>query len=130
MQPVRIKLYGLFPVTRRRYLMQQAFALICGLLLLLVWFFTKQFVALQPTQNPYYNNPGTQARPPAPETTPLPNLPGSEEPRDEKLETVLRLMNLIPWIVIPLLGAVGIETIIVLVIFARKNAPGSPNQEA
>ena len=37
MEPVRVKVYGLVPLTRRRYLIQAAFGLVCLAGLLVLW---------------------------------------------------------------------------------------------
>lgn len=38
MTPVRVKLYGLIPITRKRYLIQVGFALFLAAVLLVAWF--------------------------------------------------------------------------------------------
>jgi hypothetical protein len=96
MPPIRVKLYGLFALTKRRYLYQQAVAVGLTLVLLFVW----------------YRMPGREAFAPA---------PGQESPRvPADLEWLFWLTDKIPWIVGVLLTAIAAETYVVLRIFARK----------
>jgi hypothetical protein len=111
MQPVRVKLYGLFPLTRKRYLIQQVIAVLLALSLLVIWYYL----------------PWPGAGPPGPGPGRSPAAVGNQVsgPEPDFPEYVLQLrwlMDQIPWVVVVLLTAITAETIIVLHRFGRKSA--------
>lgn len=92
MDPVPIKLYGLFRRTRQQYLRQQLLAVVLALSLLVVWASLPQ-LEMDPEQGIAYS---------------------------PELVQVMGIMERIPWIVALLLALIAAETVIVLRLFARK----------
>jgi hypothetical protein len=105
MEPVRVKLYGLFSVTKARYLTQQAFAVAVTLLMLVAW------VAIPRLPPATLRDPSVDiARDPA------------IQEQFRQIEKIHRVVESIPLIVAALLGAIVLESAIVLRLFARKEA--------
>ena len=93
MTPVRVKLYGLIPITRRRYVMQFAIALVLSSALLLGWWL-------------YW-----------------PNVRGSlEASRSDVLDGVVRFWNVAPYLILGIVALQLIEAWVVLRRFRRKEA--------
>jgi len=101
-QPVRIKLYGLFSVTRRGYLLQLATAGLCLLALLLLRVFLP----------------------------PLPNLTGAAHERPWNVAFFLWFLQNLHWVVLVLALLFALEAFIVLRKFARAEASQRPNPPA
>jgi hypothetical protein len=98
-EPVRIKLYGLFSMTRRRYIAQ---LIVFGLLLVVVvsaWFI--RWLAIRESIQ-HLNNPS--------------------------LDWVVTLLDLTPWIVLVVAVLQVIEAWFVLRAFARKQAAQPPSK--
>jgi hypothetical protein len=93
-QPTRVKLYGLFPVTRRRYLIQAAAVVVLAAVLLAAW-----LVAWYPTSQ----KPEMQRPPP-------------------QLALTVGFLNSLPWVLLALTAAQAVEAVVVLRAFARKDA--------
>lgn len=100
--PVRIKLYGLFPTTKRRYLVQVVAAGLMICFLLLAWGLYRREVRDR--------------------------LAGIDAPL---LGLAVRVWDLVPWIVLGVLALQVIEAFFAFRAFARLSAPArpSPNQE-
>ena len=99
MEPVRVKLYGLFSLTRRRYLMQLVVGGVLMAVLLGLWLF--HWLRLR-----------EQVR-------------GLDLP---SLDWVITLLDLTPWLVLIIALLQSIEAYVVLRAFARKQAASSPSQ--
>ena len=96
MEPVRVRVYGLLSLTKRRYLMQAALGVVAAVLLLAAWYFAWPPLALRLKR---------------------PELPPSE------FRTVLvAVMDNVPWIVLAALAYKAAEVWVVLRLFARKEA--------
>ena len=96
MTPVRVKLYGLIPITRRRYLTQFVVALVLSAALLLAWWL-------------YW-----------------PTVRGSlEASRSDVLDGVVRFWNLAPYFILGIVVLQLIEAWVVLRRFRRKEAEQS-----
>lgn len=93
MTPVRVKLYGLVPMTRRRYLAQLVVALVLAGVLLLGWwlYWPRVRAKLMPADSPM-------------------------------LERLVVFWNVAPAVVLSILVLQGIEAWFVLRLFARKEA--------
>ena len=102
MAPVRIRLYGLFPRTKRQYVVQQVFAVVLMIPLLAIWFYWHTQVEL--------------------------DLAGKPLPR--YLANLVWIFDLIPWAVAILLTAVALETVVVLKTFDRKEAAQQASEAA
>jgi positive regulator of sigma E activity len=98
-EPVRVKVYGLFPTTRRRYVVQLVVAAVLVVVLLVVW--TVHRVNLRP------------------EAVGVPS-PG--------LARILFMLDLLPWLALGLGVLQGIEAYFVLRAFARKQAEQTQTQ--
>ena len=93
MTPVRVKLYGLIPITRRRYLTQLVVALVLSSALLLAWWL-------------YW-----------------PTVRGSlEASRSDVLDGVVRFWNVAPYLILGIVALQLIEAWVVLRRFRRKEA--------
>ena len=93
MTPVRVKLYGMIPITRRRYVKQLVVALVLSSALLLAWWL-------------YW-----------------PNVRGSlEASRSDVLDGVVRFWNVAPYLILGMVVLQGIEAWVVLRRFRRKEA--------
>jgi len=101
MEPVQIKLYGLFSRTRQRYLSQQLVSVVLALSLLLMWLCLPSIASHEEQPGPDGFTPGGLSA---------------------EAYMVYRVMSQLPWIVGVLLTAVAVETAIVLWLFARKEA--------
>ena len=103
MTPIRVKLYGLIPITRRRYLTQFVIALVLSAMLLVAWWL-------------YW-----------------PTVRGSlEAPRSEALDGVVRFWNVAPYLIVGIVVLQLIEAWVVLRRFRRKEAElrsGLPTEE-
>jgi hypothetical protein len=96
MDPVRVKLYGLFPVTKRRYVAQVVVAGVLVAILLSVWIFYRV------------------------------NLRGQLGAIDSPLlGLVVGFFDLIPWIVAGFVVLQTLEAWLVLRAFARKQPPAA-----
>ena len=95
MAPTRVRVYGLFPRTKRQYVAQQVFAFLLMIPLVVIWGFWVHW--------------NTQITPEA-RAKALPVY----------LHGLLWILDQIPWAVGILLTALVVETIVVLKIFARK----------
>ena len=94
MEPVRVKVYGLFSLTRRRYLIQAIAGVATAMVVLIAWYF---------------------AWPPMHERLTRPELPPSA------FRTFLvAVLNNVPWILMAALAYKMAEVYFVLRIFARK----------
>ena len=99
MTPVRVKLYGLIPITRRRYVAQFVFALVLSATLLLAWWLF------------------------------WPRVRGSlEASRSEVMDGVIRFWNVAPYFILGIVVLQLIEAWIVLRRFRRKQAEGTPKE--
>ncbi len=98
MEPVRVKLYGLFSMTRRRYLAQLVLSGLLIVALLVVWLV-------------HWTSTRQQAH-----ALDLPSL-----------RRVVLLLDLLPWIALGLCVLQAIEAVIVLRAFARKQAQQPPS---
>ena len=99
MTPVRVKLYGLIPITRRRYLTQFVVALVLSAALLLAWWL-------------YW-----------------PAVRGSlEASRSDVLDGVVRFWNVAPYFILGIVALQLIEAWVVLGRFRRKESerPAEP----
>jgi hypothetical protein len=94
MAPVRVRLYGMFSRTKRQYVSQQIVAALMLILLAGVWIYWRTQI--------------------------VPDLAGRNLPRH--IAVLLSAFDAIPWLVVPLAVAVGLETLLVMRIFARKEA--------
>jgi cyanate permease len=92
-EPVRIKLYGLFPHTRQRYVVQLVIAFALMTILLVGWWL------LRPSFHEH-----TQGH----------SYPG--------IERLKAFFNAIPWIVLVIAGLQSLEAFIVLRLFRRMEA--------
>jgi hypothetical protein len=92
-QPVRIKVYGLVPMTRRRYLTQLAVAVVLALVLLGLWWFLW---------------PGRRAQ-----------LLSNPSPARQRVGAAV---DAVPWVILAVAGAQAVEAWFVLRRFARKEA--------
>jgi hypothetical protein len=90
--PVRIRLYGMFTVTRRGYLMQTTVSLVLLGVLLVLWL----------------------RRPPLPPMAPKEMTPG--------LAWLVWLLNALPWLVLVMTALLVLEAVWVLRRFAREEA--------
>src|SRR6516225_11717802 len=105
MAPVRVRVYGLFPRTKRQYVAQQVFAVLLMIPLVVIWGFWV-----------HWNKQITpEARAKA-----LPVY----------LHGLLWILDQIPWAAGVLLTALVVETIVVLKIFARKEAAQQGSEAA
>ena len=96
MAPVRVKLYGLFSMTKRRYLFQAVFSVVGAVLVLVGWCFAW---------------PGLRPR------LMRPDLPPSA------IRTlIVAVMDAVPWILLAALAYQAAEIYLVLRVFARKQA--------
>ena len=103
MEPVRVRVYGLFPLTKRRYLGQAVAGVVATLLVFVGWWF---------------------AWPPMRDRLTRPGLPPSAI-RD----VIVAVMNNVPWILLAVLVYKGIEVFFVLRAFARKEpSAGEPGR--
>src|SRR5437868_6366072 len=100
MEPVRIKLYGLMPVTKRGYLIQLTLAACLLVGLLLVW----TYLPARPAEQK-----------------------GTLPPRSAWIWAVL---DKLPWLVAGIAALYGIEAVIVLRRFALKEAAQRAGQSA
>jgi hypothetical protein len=96
-EPVRVKLYGLLPMTKRRYLSQAVIAAVGAVVVLVGW---------------YVAWPGLRVR-----------LTRPELPPSEVRTTIVAVMDCVPWIVLTGLAYQAAEAAVVLRLFARKEAP-------
>ena len=94
MDPVRVRLYGMFSRTKRQYVSQQIVAVLMLIPLAGIWIYWRLQIA--------------------------PELAGRTFPRH--IAMMLSLFDMIPWLVVPLALAIGLETFLVMRIFARKEA--------
>jgi hypothetical protein len=87
-------LYGLFPVTRRRYLFQAAAVVVLAAILMATW-----LVVWYPnSQRPELQHPPPQ------------------------LALAVGFLNSLPWVLMALAAAQAVEAVVVLRLFARKEA--------
>ena len=93
MTPVRVKLYCLIPITRRRYLIQLVVALVLSAALLIAWWL-------------YW--PGVRA--------------SLESSRSDVLDRVVSFWNVAPWVIAGIVVVQLIEAWVVLRRFRRKVA--------
>jgi hypothetical protein len=98
-QPVRVRIYGLFTFTRTGYLRE---AVVEGLLVVVVvvvwilgWPESRKMLILQ-------------------------------EPKPEATNNLITLMDAVPWILIVAVLAKGVEIVVVLRAFARKASQAAP----
>src|SRR5208283_3964505 len=111
-EPIRIKLYWIFTVTRPGYLMQQFISVLCLLTVLGIWY--------------------TMPRLPGADSSPVPRGTGGGHHAGEGSRSppglppeIVRLfwaMNQIPKVALVLLLLVLVESVFVLRMFARKEA--------
>ena len=113
MEPARIKLYGLFSLTKRRYVAQQACAVLLVLILFVVWYFARPIL-----DKPVARHGHVELMDPS-----VADRPVGQYPELVLLATVL---NAVPLIAGALLLAVVVESVIVLRLFARKDATKQP----
>jgi hypothetical protein len=97
-EPVRVKVYGLFALTRRRYLFQAASGGVCIVALLLAW---------------YFGWPALKER--------LERLPAPPV-----LSVMIQVLEWAPWILIATAVYKFLEIAVVLRCFARKAAAAAP----
>jgi hypothetical protein len=117
MEPVQIKLYGLFRHTRKSYLKQQALSALLALSLLPVWL-------LAPRLDTLGRQAGTATNRHA-DFLPKYEIEAARSPTGGLSPEVVRLiglLNLIPWVVLGLLAAIAVETAVVWRLFANKEA--------
>jgi len=117
MEPVQIKLYGLFKHTRKSYLKQQAICVLLALSLLPVWLLAPRLDALG-----YKGGAATNRHA---DFLPKYEIEAERSPTAGLSSEVVRLiglLNLIPWIVLGLLAAIAVETCVVWRLFANKEA--------
>ena len=103
MEPVRVKMYGLFALTKRRYLSQAVTGVVAAVAILVGWYFAW---------------PSMQQR------LMRPDLPPSAF-RD----WIVAILGNVPWIVLAALLYKAMEVCIVLGIFARKQAQQDPSRK-
>jgi hypothetical protein len=116
-EPVRIKLYGLVPMTRKRYLCQQAVAVGLTFVLLFVWYWMPSPDAFLPP-------------PPGPSKGMGPRLAEPVEELPPGLARFFWIIERLPWLVGLLWILIAVETAIVLRMFARKEAEQTAGQAA
>jgi hypothetical protein len=93
-EPIRVKLYGLFSMTKSRYIFQAAASAVGAVLVLVGWYFAW---------------PGLRPR------LTRPDLPASE------IRTlIVAVMDAVPWILLAALAYQAAEVYVVLRAFARK----------
>lgn len=97
MEPVRIKLYGLFSLTRRRYVVQFVVALLLAGLLLAGWWWVGRGVSEQ-----------------------------FQLGKDPALDRFILFWRFLPFAVLGLMGLQMIEACVVLRLFRRKEAAQRP----
>jgi len=97
-EPVRVKVYGLFSLTRRRYLAQAAAGAVCAFLMLAAW---------------WLGWPWLRAR-----LAPLPVTP--------TVRLILAVLERAPWLLLAALLCKGAEMVIVLRRFSRKEKVRQP----
>jgi hypothetical protein len=98
MEPVRVKMYGLFSLTKRRYLTQAVVGVVVVVLALVGWWFASPFIR------------GPLARP---------DLPPSVA---ATAVTYVAVWDSVPWILLAALAFKAVEVAVVLRIFGRKEA--------
>ncbi len=107
MEPVRIKLYGLFWMTKRRYLFQAVFGAALAVLLLVGWYLTW----------PGPHGLGVRLK------QPPPGVPESAL----RTVVVVLIADRVPWILLAALAYQAAEVYLVLRLFARRAAaPPAP----
>jgi hypothetical protein len=127
-EPVRIKLYGLVPMTRKRYLCQQAVAVGLTFVLLYVWYLMPGPDAFRPPPPALGKGDGIKG-PIAPEPPEeLPPALVSFYRIVERFPWLVALFERLPWLVALLWLLIAIETAIVLRMFARKEAEQTAGQ--
>ena len=97
-EPVRVKVYGLFPLTRRRYLSQAFFGIVALVTMLVGWFLS------------------------------WPRLRGhlSQATLPPAMRVTVAVLDQVPWILLATAALKGLETFVVLRCFARKEAAARP----
>jgi hypothetical protein len=101
-EPVRVKVYGLYPLTKRRYLTQAVAGVVMAVLILVGWWF---------------------GWPPLRDRLMQRELPAA-------MTAVVAVLNNVPWILLAALVFKAIEVFFVLRAFARKEtALTSPQRE-
>ena len=104
MEPVRVKLYGLFWMTKRRYVFQAAVAAVGAVLVLAGWYFA------------WPGPQGLHAR-----------LTEPKLPPSAFRTLIVAVMDNVPWILLAALAYQAAEAYLVLRAFARKAArPPTP----
>jgi hypothetical protein len=98
-EPVRVKLYGLLWMTKRRYVAQAVIAAVGAVAVLVGWYFAW---------------PGLRER-----------LTRPELPPSAVRTTIVAVMDCVPWIVLAGLAYQAAEAAVVLRLFARKEAPAA-----
>ncbi|MBL8797481.1 MAG: hypothetical protein JNM56_26510 [Planctomycetia bacterium] len=127
MEPVQLKLYGLFKHTKASYLKQQLVSVLLALSLLPVWLLAPSFERLGHTGSATKNRFGDLVPPHEVEVQRSPT--GGLSP---EVVRMIGLIHRIPWIVAALLLAIAVETGVVLWLFAKKAAaqPATVQPEA
>ncbi len=99
MDPVRVRVYGLFPLTKRRYLIQAVSGVVASGIFLAAWWFAAPIVR---------------------EHLSTPNMP---PPVAATAAWYSAVLEWIPWVVLAALVYKGIEVFFVLRAFARDTSP-------
>jgi hypothetical protein len=99
-EPVRIKMYGLFSLTKQRYLSQAIAGVLGAVVILVGWYFIW---------------------PPMRDRLARPDLPPSSF-----REMIVAILGNVPWILLAALAYKAMEVYIVLRIFGRKEANAVP----
>ena len=97
MEPVRVKVYGLFSLTKRRYLAQAVAGVIFAVLILVGWWF-----GWPPLRD---------------------RLMGAQAPASAVRDFLVAVLNNLPWILLAVLVYKAIEVFFVLRAFARHTSP-------
>ena len=109
MEPVRVKLYGLFRMTKRRYVFQAVLGVALAVILLIGWYVTW----------PGPHGLGARLK------QPPPGVPVSPQ-----LAVLIAIMDNLPWIVLAALAYQAAEAYLVLGLFARKETGQKPGASA
>ena len=104
MEPVRVKVYGLFSLTKRRYVSQAVAGVVGAVVVFVGWFF---------------------AWPPMRDRLTRPDLPPSSF-----REMIVAILSNVPWILLAALVFKAVEVYIVLSIFGRKEAAAAAKTPA
>jgi hypothetical protein len=112
-EPARVKLYGLFSLTKRRYVAQQACAVFLVLILFAVWCFARPIL-----DKPVARRGHVELMNPSAADRPVGQYP--------ELALLTGVLNAVPWVAAAMLLAIVVESLVVLRLFARKESAAQP----